>query len=165
MAGLPGSGKSSMAEALARGLGAPVFSIDPIEAAMWLAGLSKDVTGVAAYVVAAAMAEENLRIGRSIVIDAVNPVEAPRSMWRSLATRLDIRLKVVECVCSDVQIHRQRVEGRVRNIEGMAEITWANVLQRRAEYEPWSDPRLVLDTAHKTVETLIAEAWAYIAEA
>lgn len=165
MAGLPGSGKSVIAEGLARSLGAAVFSVDPIEAAMWRAGLPKDATGIAAYAVAGAMAEENLRLGQSVVIDAVNPVEAPRAIWRNLAARQTARLKVIDCICSDLQIHRQRVEGRVRNIEGMAEITWARVQQRRTEYELWTDARLVLDTARKTVETLIAEATAYIAEA
>lgn len=35
MAGLPGVGKSSVGEALARKLAAPVVAVDPIEAAMW----------------------------------------------------------------------------------------------------------------------------------
>lgn len=38
MVGLPGVGKSSVAEALGRKLNAPVVSVDPIEAAMWRAG-------------------------------------------------------------------------------------------------------------------------------
>jgi len=165
MAGLPGTGKSLISEGLAREVGAAVLSIDPIEAAMWRAGLSKGETGVAAYVAAAAMAEGNLRLGRTVVIDAVNPVEAPRAMWRSLAARPAITLKIIECVCSDIQVHRQRVERRVRNIEGMAEITWTEVEQRRADYEPWSDLRLIMDTARESVEGLIAEAVAYIAQA
>ncbi len=164
MAGLPCAGKSVIAEGLADRLDAALVSIDPIEAAMWRAGLPKGATGVAAYGVAAALAEENLRIGRPVVIDAVNPVEAPRAMWRALAERRAVRLRIVECVCSDVQRHRRRVEARVRNIEAMPEITWAAVERRRVEYEPWSDSRLVLDTARGTVDTSIAEALAYIAE-
>ena len=31
--------------------------------------------------------------------------------------------------------HRRRIEARMRRIEGMAEITWARVEQRRAGYE------------------------------
>jgi hypothetical protein len=40
-----------------------VFSIDPIEAAMWRSGLAKRSTGIAAYDVAIALADEHLRIG------------------------------------------------------------------------------------------------------
>jgi predicted kinase len=41
MAGLPGAGKSWVAEELERKLSAPVVSVDPIEAAMWRAGVAR----------------------------------------------------------------------------------------------------------------------------
>jgi hypothetical protein len=71
-------------------------------------------------------------------------------------------LKIIECVCADDAVHRQRVEGRIRNIEGMPEVTWAQVLARRAEYEPWNDDRLVLDTATQSIDRLLAEAIRYV---
>src|SRR4030088_2247250 len=95
LSGLPGSGKSVLAESLSRALSVPIFSIDPIEAAMWRAGLAKTETGVAA-----------------------NPVEAPRPAWRNLAAKHRVSLKIIECVCSDETMHRQRIEGRVRSIAG-----------------------------------------------
>ena len=83
LAGLPGSGKSTLAEGLCRHFSLPLFSIDPIEAAMRRGGLPRNDTGIAAYVVAQALAEEHLRLGQAAVIDAVNPVEAPRAAWRN----------------------------------------------------------------------------------
>ena len=44
----------------------------------------------------------------------------------------------------------------------MPEITWARVLQRRAEYEPWTDARLTLDTSIETPEKLLADALNYL---
>jgi predicted kinase len=79
LSGLPGSGKSALAEGLSRILSMPVFSVDPIEAAMWRGGLAKAQTGIAAYGVAISLADEHLRLGHSVVIDAVNPVEASRA--------------------------------------------------------------------------------------
>jgi predicted kinase len=73
LAGLPGSGKSTLAEGLSRTLSAPLFSVDPIEAAMWRGGLARTQTGIAAYDVAATLADEHLRLGHSVIIDAVNP--------------------------------------------------------------------------------------------
>jgi hypothetical protein len=58
-------------------------------------------------------------------------------------------------------IHRRRIEARVRNIAGLPEVTWARVLERRAEYEAWSDARLVLDTSHASPEQLLGEALNY----
>ena len=163
LSGLPGSGKSTVAEGLSRTLSIPLFSIDPIEAAMWRGGLSKDQTGIAAYDVAIALADEHLRLGHSVIVDAVNPIEAPRAAWRSLAAKHRAEMKIIECVCADEAVHRQRIEARVRNIAGMPEITWARVLERRAEYEPWTDARLTLDTSIETPDKLIAEAVNYLA--
>src|SRR5262245_27880010 len=108
--GLHGSGKSALAESLSRALSIPIFSIDPIEAAMWRAGLDKTETGVAAYEVAQALADENLRLRHSVIVDAVNPVEAPRAAWRNLAAKHRVGLKIIECVVSDETTHRQRIE-------------------------------------------------------
>jgi predicted kinase len=163
LAGLPGSGKSTLAEGLARHFLLPLFSVDPIEAAMWRGGLPRDRTGIAAYVVAQTLAEEHLRLGQSLVIDAVNPVEAPRAAWRNLGTKYQADLKIIECVFTDQVTHRRRIEARVRGIEGMPEVTWAGVEKRRAEYEPWTDARLTLDTSTHPPERLLAEAIRYLA--
>ena len=163
LAGLPGSGKSTLAEGLSCHFSLPLFSVDPIEAAMWRGGLPRDQTGIAAYTVAQALAEEHLRFGHSVVIDAVNPVEAPRAAWRNLSTKYRADLKIIECVCADEATHRRRVEARVRGIEGMAEVTWARVEQRRAGYEAWTDARLTLDTSAQPPERLLAEAIEYLA--
>ena len=163
LAGLPGSGKSTLAEGLSRHLSLPLFSVDPIEAAMWRRGLPRDQTGIAAYVVAEALAEEHLRLGQSVVIDAVNPVEASRAAWRNLGAKHRADLKIIECVCADETTHRRRVEARVRNIEGMAEVTWARVEKSRAEYEAWTDARLTLNTSAHPPERLLAQAIEYLA--
>ncbi len=110
---------------------------------------------------AIALADEHLRLGHSVIADAVNPVEAPRAAWRNLAAKYQADLKIIECICADEAIHRRRIEARVRNIAGMPEVTWARVLERRAEYEPWTDQRLILDTSIEAPEELIAAALRY----
>jgi predicted kinase len=162
LSGLPGSGKTVLAEGLSRALSVPIFSVDPIEAAMWRAGLDKAKTGVAAYEVAQALADEHLRLRHSVIVDAVNAVEAPRIAWRKLAAKHRVSLKVIECVCSDETTHRQRIEGRVRSIAGTHELTWARLQQRRAEYEAWTDPRLVLDSSHISPAQLLPQALNYL---
>ena len=160
--GLPGSGKSTIAEGIGRLLRVPVLSIAPAEAAMWAAGLPKENTGIAAYRVVEAIAAENLKLGLTIIVDAVNPVEEARQMWRDLADRFQVPVCFIECLCSDDQIHRTRIEKRVRNIPGMPEITWERVQERKAEYEEWLDVRLRLDTASDAPDVLIARAMDYL---
>ncbi|MGA7807591.1 AAA family ATPase [Bradyrhizobium sp.] len=161
LSGLPGSGKTVLAESLSRTLLIPVFSVDPIEAAMWRAGIDRTETGAAAYEVARALADEHLRLRLSVIVDAVNAAEAPRAAWRKLAAKHRVNLKIIECVCSDETTLRQRIEGRVRSIAGTHELSWANLLQRRAEYVAWTDPRLVLDTSHTSPSQLLTQALQY----
>jgi hypothetical protein len=59
-------------------------------------------------------------------------------------------------------MHRQRIESRVRSIAATHELTWARLLQRRAEYEAWTDPRLVLDTARTSPAQLLAQSLSYV---
>jgi predicted kinase len=162
LSGLPGSGKSTLAQGLSLALAVTIFSVDPIEAEMLLAGLPRSQTGIAAYAAAQALADEHLRLGHSVIIDAVNPVEAPRAAWRRLAATHHAALKIIECVCADDAVHRRRVEARVRNIAGLPEVRWAEVLARRAEYEAWTEPRLMLDTSHATPEAFLADALDYL---
>jgi predicted kinase len=77
IAGLPGSGKSSVAEGLARALGVPILSVGPIEAAMWRGGIPKSMTRPAAHEVAEALAEDTLRLGLAVIADAVDPLRRP----------------------------------------------------------------------------------------
>lgn len=147
MAGLPGAGKSTVADGLGRALRAPIVSVDPIESAMWRAGVpSNQPTGLAAYFVAETIARINLQLGLTVIIDAVNAVEAARWTWRDIAASTGEPLTFVEVVCSDNEILRTRLEARTREIEGFELTSWEVVLAARAEWAPWSDERLTLDS-------------------
>jgi predicted kinase len=147
MSGLPGAGKSAMALALGKALSAPVLSVDPVEAAMWRAGVDRaQPTGLAAYVVVEALADEILQLGQTVIVDAVNDAVQARQQWRDLATRRGAILHYIELICSDHGLHRERLEGRQRDIDGFVEPTWDSVLERRAHFGTWHEDRLVLDS-------------------
>jgi predicted kinase len=142
--GLPGTGKTTIARRLSERLGAAHVRVDSITAAMSRGGIDREQpTGLASYLVAEAVAEECLCAGTPVVIDAVNPVEAARRQWHELAARTGATLRVVELVCPDEDEHRRRLESREEDLAGDRP-TWADVMTR--EYEPWDEPRLVVDT-------------------
>lgn len=92
---------------------------------------------------------------------SIAPVEAARENWRKLAHANDANLMLIEVICTDEQIHKQRIEARVRNIEGKPEITWERVLERKCEYEPWPDERLILDSVENS-DSILEKALEYI---
>ncbi|MCU1353298.1 MAG: hypothetical protein JWM05_2507 [Acidimicrobiales bacterium] len=162
VSGLPGVGKSTLADALGRELGAPVLSVDPIEASIWRSGIPPSFeTGLAAYEVAATLAAHQLRLGMTAVADAVSSLEVARAMWRRAADRAGVAMRVIEVTCSDPVAHRHRLERRTRDIEGFPEPGWDTVERGRAEFEPWTEDRLVIDTM-ATPETNLAAALAYL---
>jgi hypothetical protein len=67
----------------------------------------------------------------------------------------------VEIVCSDVRVHRQRVETRVSTIPGLRLPTWNDVETR--EYHEWTVERIVLDTSQRPaaecVDELVSRVW------
>lgn len=124
---------------------------------MWRAGVARDQpTGLAAYVVAEAVAGGVLALGQTVIIDAVNAVEAAREQWRSLAGRSGVPVAFIEVVCSDPLVHRRRLEGRSRGIDGLLEPTWEAVERLRDEFAPWTDHRLVLDAVTDVSSNLAA---------
>ncbi len=156
-AGLPGVGKSPLAGAVAAELPAAVLAVDIVDFTLQRYAVHESRPGYAAYGVVAALAEEQLKIGHHVIIDAVNPVKAARDLWVDLAERMATPLRVVEVVCGDDAEHRRRVEERyaARDHDGVPD--WVRVLERQSEYEPYLGPRLVVDThlAKDPVPTVI----------
>jgi predicted kinase len=147
LSGLPGTGKTAIARKLANALAAVYLRIDSIEQS--IRDAEKPVDGVG-YSVARAVAEDNLRLGRTVVADCVNPWSLTRREWRAVADRVGVRALDVEIVCSDPDEHRRRVETRTADITGHRLPTWQEVVER--DYCPWDVERLVIDTARLSVD-------------
>lgn len=156
LAGLPGSGKSTLAQALAERLRAVWVRIDTIEQAIRDAGIAED--GPAGYIVGYGIAATNLRLGHIVVADSVNPIAITRDAWRNVAIEAGARCLEVEVICSDPAEHRRRVETRLVNVPGLVPPTWAEVVDR--EQDPWTRPRLMVDTAGRGIEACVAEVLA-----
>ncbi len=68
----------------------------------------------------------------------------------------------VEVVCSNPKLHRERVENRTVDIEGLALPDWQAVIDR--DYQPWESERLVLDSATLSVAQSVEKIVAALAK-
>lgn len=139
MAGLPAAGKSTIAEVVGNRMGVPVVSVDPIEAAILSAGIDADQpTGLAAYLVAEAFADAVISGGASIIVDAVNAVNPAREQWVKLAERQKADIRFIEVICSDAELHGERLAARAERLAAASlPVTFA-VEQSLDEWEEWT---------------------------
>ncbi|SFR06728.1 Adenylylsulfate kinase [Lentzea waywayandensis] len=155
VAGIPGAGKSTLAESLARRLRTPIFSMDWVLGSLVLARAVTDenVDEVVDLQLRAAVAR-HVQLGIDVIVDATGHTREERGQWRELTERLGGVFVGVECVCSDEVLHRERVEGRDRGIPGWhATVPWKHVQRMRGLWESWEDDHLVLDSAVETPDS------------
>jgi predicted kinase len=154
-AGLPGTGKTTLARALARERRATYLRVDTIEQSLRDSGTLAGEVGPAGYVVAYALAAANLRLGQVVVADSVNPLALTRAAWRAVARDAGVAIVEVEVICGDPQEHRRRVETRAIDVPGLVPPSWEAVATHH--YEAWDGPRVVIDTASRSEADALAE--------
>src|SRR5262249_32085062 len=98
-------------------------------------------------------AADNLRLGRIVVADSVNPLTATRDAWRAVARALGVDTIDVEVICSDPVEHRRRVETRAPDIAGHRLPSWSEGVARH--YDTWDSDRLVVATATAAVDECV----------
>ncbi len=169
MAGLPGTGKSSLAAALQPILGAVVLNKDTVRAALFPAPVldysttQDDVCMSAVYEAAAVILRTFPR--QAVILDG-------RTFLRSyqihdvlaLAASLNTPAHIIECVCED-DVAKARLESDSAGGEHPAgNRTYALYLALKAAAEPIVVPRLLLDTGKTSLEECLKRSIAFLGE-
>ncbi len=141
--GLPGTGKSTLANGLARGLRWSLLRIDdlvlnvPAEAgpAFWDEKVLILLT----------LAETQLSLGLSVMVDSVF-MGLDRVHAQELARKYGAEFRPVYCFVSDEMLWRQRVTQRAEMPQHPAVVTWERILHQREHFEKWdADMGLFVD--------------------
>jgi predicted kinase len=160
--GLPGAGKSAIAEVVAKQLHIPCFAKDWLEAPILRAeAVPRERLGWIGYEQLTALARRQLTLGQSVILDSVASTVSIRSTWRDLAAEFEAQFIVIECICSIESVHKARLSERKRDIPGWPELDWVEVERVRGYYEPWDEERLVLDSV-EPLSTNVSRAARYV---
>ena len=151
--GFPATGKSSVAEAVAHELGIPLFAKDWLAATLKRLGIGYSEAGSsrlgqAGYELLTTLAQRQLSLGQSAILDSVLSWESTRHRWRNIAAEYGAGWYAIECICSDETLHRTLLADRHYNIPGWQELAWAEVERVKAYYKPWDEDRLILDAVN-----------------
>ncbi len=170
MAGLPGTGKSTLASRLAEELGGVVLSKDTVRSALFPPPVldysteQGDIAMAAVYRAAAYLRTTFPR--RAVILDGRTFLRAyqVRDLF-ALAASLRETPALIECVCAD-EVARQRLEHDLTRGEHPAKNrTYDLYLAVKAAAEPLQQPRLVLDTGATPLGECVRQSLAYLHEA
>lgn len=135
---------------MGRELGIPVFAKDWLEAALLrskaVPAETEKQPGSVGYDLLTTLAERQLSLNQSVTLDSVASTDSIRNTWRDLGKKYNADWHVIECICSDIAVHRKRLENRRRNIPGWHELEWSDIESVQSYYAPWGEERLILDS-------------------
>jgi uncharacterized protein YjeT (DUF2065 family) len=161
LSGPQATGKTTLALALGTAMSVPVFSRDPLMAALLpprtprgarrLAGRFPWLPAAGLRLQTALLARQ-LELGQSAILECVAPLAA-RQQWRRMCTAGDGRFVSVECTCSDTDEHQARVEGR--RAAGRSRLGWDYVTATISRYQPDPEADFVAD-AMRPLPELVA---------
>jgi aminoglycoside phosphotransferase family enzyme/predicted kinase len=150
LTGLPGTGKSTVAAALARELDAHVLSTDRIRAEARRPPRFSPAEKGGVYERMFARAERGLRTGRTVILDGTFYRESLREAAAAAGRRAGVPVFVLEVV-SPVPIVKRRMAERLRSARGPRPAGFEVHGFIRKTYEPVRGKHFLLDTADPAV--------------
>jgi predicted kinase len=110
------------------------------------------------------LADEQLSLGVSVVLDAVFPLEGFRAEARAIAERHQAAFRVIYCHCSDEALWQERMRTRHRYVPNWTPVDWAEVERLREKYQPWDDRQVLRVDAADDLDENLTRALRWVGE-
>ena len=155
--GLPGTGKTTFAGALAAQAGARHLNTDMLRAELGLRGQYDETAKSMVYDELLRLTRTALQQGTPVVLDGTFYRQAFRDRISDLAQETGAVLKWIE-----LQASPETVKVRVSQKRPYSEADFAVYRKIREAFEPLNEERLSLDSDQKNLEGMLREAREYI---
>jgi predicted kinase len=153
MRGYPGTGKSTIARAIAAALHAALIDRDVIrQKAVDIFGDLPEV-GRFSYELMFALASEQLSLGLSVVVDMPLTYRTTFEQSKALAREFSVPMLVVHCQCSP-EVQKRRLEGRKGKVSEFQITSWEEWEQWKPRFEDYDDGGCVIDTSNPLDDSL-----------
>ena len=132
--GLPGTGKSTLSEKLARELRWPLLCVDDV------IGEVPENAGIEFWdsriAILLDLVEAQLKIGIDIIVDSVF-MNMDRHHAQELARRYSYRFLPIHVFVSDENVWRERVTARFTELDNPDVATWERIQHQRERFREW----------------------------
>lgn len=159
VSGLPGTGKSFFSRKLAERVPLLVLESDVLRKTLFPSPTYSAEESSQVFRAIHPLAEDLLKEGVSLVLDATNLSERFRERLYCIADRLGARLIVVR-VQAPPEVVRQRMQGRAGYSDTVSDADWSVYLKMRPSAEPISRNHFVVDTSRDispAIERIVRE--------
>jgi predicted kinase len=112
MSGVPGAGKSAVAQELVRILPLVALDHDVVKSAVLDGGGTFDLAGPMSYRVIFALADQFLAQGHGVIVDSPCLYDELLRRGQDLADRHRVPYRYIECVTDDIELLDQRLRSR-----------------------------------------------------
>jgi predicted kinase len=152
--GLPGAGKSYLARMLASRIDADYVNSDGIRKTMFANRTYSDREKLSVYDEMLAQARHSIRQGKSLVLDATFYKDAIRQKFMNAAGDNVLFIEVK----ADETVIKKRLEQRRTDSEADFRV-YQNI---RSQFEPMTEPHLILSSANDNVDEMLNQAFDYL---
>lgn len=161
MAGMPGTGKTTLALAIGRTWGWPVIDKDSLKSPLLAGGVSPELAGPASYTLMLEMAQDLLVKQRlSVILDSPGRFPFVLERVKEMAEQTGARLKIIQCVASR-ELRNLRLTSREARPSQWRGDAGLSDEEERQMFEHLPGDSLVLDTS-ASFEDCLALAGAYL---
>lgn len=134
-AGLPGVGRSTRLKFLAPKIKAKILDSDVIRKKMFKKVKYNQKSKLLVYKKMIAQAENLLRTGKNVILDATFSKEKYRQLAKNLIKKLEIPYYFVEFYCSE-KVAKQRLSERAKEKAPVSQANWEIYQKIKKEFEP-----------------------------